>query len=51
MSEMVPAQMVLDVPWLSCRREDCHWARNVQGDPLTEVVALAREHVEEAHRG
>lgn len=36
---------------ISCGRDDCWWQTSVVRSPLTEVVALARGHVEEAHRG
>lgn len=35
---------------MSCGRDECWWQVSVVRSPLTEVVALAREHVEEAHR-
>lgn len=55
MSEQVPAQF--KIGWtgssvlMSCQRPDCDWWEPVNHIPLTEVVALAREHVEETHRG
>jgi hypothetical protein len=36
---------------MSCGREECWWTTSIVHSPLTEIVALAREHVEEAHRG
>jgi hypothetical protein len=37
-------------PVLHCTRPDCTWFEYIGGTPLTEVVAVAREHVEEEHR-
>lgn len=38
-------------PLLRCTRPDCTWWEIIRHTPLTELVALAREHVEEEHRG
>ncbi len=37
-------------PVLNCKRPNCTWFEYIGGTPLTEVVAVAREHVEEEHR-
>lgn len=46
----VPAHFWFDMHWLRCKRSDCRWEYLVDRDGLTEIVAVAREHVEEAHR-
>lgn len=52
MSDVVPARFqMMTGAHLGCEREDCDWWLDVGRQPLTEIVALAREHVEEAHRG
>lgn len=50
MSEMIPAQFWMDTPWLRCNRPECDWRHHADREALTELVAVAREHVEEAHR-
>lgn len=51
MSELVPAPFEITTgAVLDCKRPGCDWWQHIGGESLTEVVALAREHVEEAHR-
>ncbi|MFE9448293.1 hypothetical protein [Streptomyces sp. NPDC006739] len=47
----VPARFWFDGSWIKCGRDGCTWDHCTDREALTEIVAVAREHLEEAHRG